>query len=354
MDNAAAVDIPVAPGNTTPEVVGIRRSSTGNFSIQNSETKPIPNYLRVRALTGSCHDFCKYGMRRHDVETKSEMYRRHAKTAKSTLHKEKLVNKDAEKKVPTNTNSVSVSAKHTGDSKLKLPSTQTPGSTNRQNGGNKPGNSILSRKTRVPPTSSPSKAPSLKSRNINIPKKVPKLENKKSETEKTTDYENVPEKTLFVIDESRSDNQKTDSRAEKSRRMRNENGDGSLRKLEFKKGKLLEIPSESSNCRVLKIRQAKTLNEIPNDKAECKEKNLRKLVSDGCSIGTDDNFSRVVLRPQGVGKKDTSPSLYNSLIKKTASKLVRTRKSRVKALVGAFETVITLQNNKSSRTFRTF
>ncbi|XP_022856231.1 uncharacterized protein LOC111377388 [Olea europaea var. sylvestris] len=350
MDKAAAVDIPVALGNTTPEVVGIIRSSTGtgNFSVQNRKTKPIPNYLRVRALTGSCHDFCKYGMRRHDVETKSEMYRP-AKTAKSTLHKEKLVKKDTEKKVPTNTNSVSVSAKHPGDKKLKLLRTQTPGSTNRQNEGNKTSNSKLSRKTRVPPTSSSSKVPSLKSRNINIPKKVIKLENKKSE-KKTTDYENVPEKTLYVIDESLSDNQKTDSRAEESRRMRNGHLDGSLRKLEFKERELLEIPSESKNCRVLKFRQAKTLNEIPNDEAKCKEKDLRKLVSDGsngCSIGTDDKFSCVVLRPQAVGKKNTSPGLYNSLIKETASKLVQKRKSRVKALVGAFETVITLQEKSS-------
>ncbi|KAL2465226.1 CaM binding domain-containing protein [Abeliophyllum distichum] len=346
MDNVATVDIPMTPGNIKPKVVGIRRNSTGNFGIQNSEPKPIPNYLR--ASTDSCHDFCKYGMRRCDFQIKNEIPRRPAKTAKSTLHKTRLVKKDTEKKVPAYTKSLPVPAKHTGESKLKLLKTQTSshktGSNNRQNGGIKPSNSKLSRKTGVPPTASPSsvKVLSSKSRNVDIPKKVSRLENKNSnKTKKTTDYENVPEKTLYVIelkDESQRENQKTDSRAEKSRRRtRDGNGDCSPRMLEFKRGQLLDIPSESTSCRILEFRKAKTLGENQNEKAD----------------DIDANFCGVVLRPQAVGKKDTYPSLYNSVIQETASKLVQTRKSRVKALVGAFETVITLQDHKSSRTFRT-
>ncbi|KAL2482427.1 uncharacterized protein Fot_43871 [Forsythia ovata] len=349
MDNVAAVDIPMTPGNIRPKDVGIRRNSTGNFGIQNSEPKPIPNYLRASA--DSCHDFCKYGMRRRDFQIKSEIARRPAKTAESTLHKTRLVKKDTEKKVPAYTKSVPVPAKHTGESKLKLLKMQTSslksGSNNRQNGGIKPNNSKLSRKTGVPSTASPSsvKVLSSKSMNVNIPKKVSRLENKNSnkklKTKKTTDYENVPEKTLYVIelkDESHRENQKTDSMAEKSRRRtRDGNGDCSPRMLEFKRGQLLDIPSESTSCRILKFRKAKTLGENQNEKAD----------------DIDANFCGVVLRPQTVGKKDTYQSLYNSVIEETARKLVQTRKSRVKALVGAFETVITLQDNKSSRTFRT-
>jgi hypothetical protein len=40
--------------------------------------------------------------------------------------------------------------------------------------------------------------------------------------------------------------------------------------------------------------------------------------------------------------------LFNNVIEETASKLVETRKSKVKALVGAFETVISLQDKKPS------
>lgn len=48
----------------------------------------------------------------------------------------------------------------------------------------------------------------------------------------------------------------------------------------------------------------------------------------------------VALRHQKTLDKKKSQRLYNNVIEETASKLVKTRKSRVKALVGAFESVI--------------
>ncbi|KAF8661103.1 hypothetical protein HU200_057209 [Digitaria exilis] len=48
----------------------------------------------------------------------------------------------------------------------------------------------------------------------------------------------------------------------------------------------------------------------------------------------------VALRHQKTLEKKKSQRLYNNVIEETASKLVKTRKSRVKALVGAFESVI--------------
>jgi hypothetical protein len=48
----------------------------------------------------------------------------------------------------------------------------------------------------------------------------------------------------------------------------------------------------------------------------------------------------VTLRHQKTLEKKKSQRLYNNVIEETASKLVKTRKSRVKALVGAFESVI--------------
>ncbi|KAL5699418.1 hypothetical protein ACHQM5_030327 [Ranunculus cassubicifolius] len=52
----------------------------------------------------------------------------------------------------------------------------------------------------------------------------------------------------------------------------------------------------------------------------------------------------VVLKRQDVQGKKESPA-YNDVIEETASKLVGKRKSKVKALVGAFETVINLEND---------
>jgi len=48
----------------------------------------------------------------------------------------------------------------------------------------------------------------------------------------------------------------------------------------------------------------------------------------------------VALRHQKTLEKKKSQRLYNSHIEETATRLVKTRKSRVKALVGAFESVI--------------
>ncbi|KAF8090165.1 hypothetical protein N665_0483s0007 [Sinapis alba] len=57
----------------------------------------------------------------------------------------------------------------------------------------------------------------------------------------------------------------------------------------------------------------------------------------------------VVLKHQETQKKRDSGVLwFNNVIEETANKLVETRKSKVKALVGAFESVISLQERKSS------
>jgi hypothetical protein len=50
------------------------------------------------------------------------------------------------------------------------------------------------------------------------------------------------------------------------------------------------------------------------------------------------------------GKKKQNPGLYNNVIEETASKLTELRKSKVKALVGAFETVISLDSPREGAT----
>ncbi|KAL5544561.1 hypothetical protein UlMin_008345 [Ulmus minor] len=72
----------------------------------------------------------------------------------------------------------------------------------------------------------------------------------------------------------------------------------------------------------------------------------RKETNEGKLVGTKTNSEKVVLRHQKVEGKKEVQSLFNNVIEETASKLVETRKSKVKALVGAFETVISLQDNK--------
>lgn len=76
----------------------------------------------------------------------------------------------------------------------------------------------------------------------------------------------------------------------------------------------------------------------------------REVIRGELSGGNKTNSEKVVLRHQNVAGKKEVRSLFNNVIEETASKLVVTRKSKVKALVGAFETVISLQDAKPAAT----
>ncbi|KAK4804152.1 hypothetical protein SAY86_003969 [Trapa natans] len=64
--------------------------------------------------------------------------------------------------------------------------------------------------------------------------------------------------------------------------------------------------------------------------------------------GIKEGSEKVLLRHNHVHEKKDIKVLFNNMIEETASKLVETRKSKVKALVGAFETIISLQDAKPS------
>ncbi|KAG5026394.1 hypothetical protein AAZX31_08G236900 [Glycine max] len=63
-----SVDLPLIPKVTMSSGVALRRHSAGIANSGNNEKKLVPHYLR--ASTGSCHDFCKYG--RKNVEEARE------------------------------------------------------------------------------------------------------------------------------------------------------------------------------------------------------------------------------------------------------------------------------------------
>ncbi|KAB2619909.1 serine/arginine repetitive matrix protein 2-like [Pyrus ussuriensis x Pyrus communis] len=91
------------------------------------------------------------------------------------------------------------------------------------------------------------------------------------------------------------------------------------------------------------------LRSFERDVEGSRRKSLRrKTASDsGLNGSTRTEPERVVLRHQDVkGRKDVQ-KLLNNVIEETASRLVVSRKSKVKALVGAFETVISRQDTKS-------
>lgn len=126
-----------------------------------------------------------------------------------------------------------------------------------------------------------------------------------------------------------------------------EDKDSEAMKLHFRRGKIVDIQSESHGPRRLKFRRGRVLGQNQNPKADGRRSFKKGGVDDEIN-GSKPGSQKVVLRHQDVQGKKDSQVLFNNVIEQTASKLVETRKSKVKALVGAFETVISLQENKPS------
>ncbi|PHT56081.1 hypothetical protein CQW23_04567 [Capsicum baccatum] len=85
---------------------------------------------------------------------------------------------------------------------------------------------------------------------------------------------------------------------------------------------------------------------------ESRDSNIRKRIFkkkgvDGDKSNTTPISGKIVLRQQDVQEKKDVQGLLNNVIKETASKLVEIGKSKAKAFVEAFETVISLHNKPS-------
>lgn len=98
---------------------------------------------------------------------------------------------------------------------------------------------------------------------------------------------------------------------------------------------LAETQIEEDSVRSLKFRRGEVLEENDTD----------------VKTSAITSSEKVVLRHQDVQVKKDGRGLYNTMIKETASKLVEVRKSKVKALVDAFETVISLEEKKTSANY---
>uniref|UniRef100_A0A2P2MZ47 Uncharacterized protein MANES_01G099000 n=1 Tax=Rhizophora mucronata TaxID=61149 RepID=A0A2P2MZ47_RHIMU len=123
--------------------------------------------------------------------------------------------------------------------------------------------------------------------------------------------------------------------------------DGLPEKLCFRRGKVIDIQSENNGPKRLKFRRGKLLGEKQNLKAHARM-SLRRTAAESNANNSKPDSQKFVLRHQDVQKRKDEQGLFNDVIEETASKLAETRKSKVKALVGAFESVIFLQDGKPS------
>ncbi|XP_009411096.2 uncharacterized protein LOC103992912 [Musa acuminata AAA Group] len=117
-------------------------------------------------------------------------------------------------------------------------------------------------------------------------------------------------------------------------------------KLRFRRGKVIESQPESNGPRRLTFRRGRVVAMNGNG-GHVRRKSFRRIVIDDEALKDPDHEApTIVLRHQDMQEKKDAQGLFNNVIEETASKLVESRKSKVKALVGAFETVISLQDKK--------
>lgn len=115
-------------------------------------------------------------------------------------------------------------------------------------------------------------------------------------------------------------------------------------KLNFRRGKVIQVHTDNNTPIRLKFRRGRILLGNKDSVANVKKNVKKKGVADDKDVA-DPSSKKVVLRHQDVQDKKIDPGLLNNVIEETASKLVESRISKVKALVGAFETVISLQES---------
>ncbi|KAK3226025.1 hypothetical protein Dsin_005887 [Dipteronia sinensis] len=119
----------------------------------------------------------------------------------------------------------------------------------------------------------------------------------------------------------------------------------SVQKLTFRKGKVIELQQEDNTPRRLKFKQRLLGG---NQNVEGDDASRDRVITsvekkEDCSKEasvTKTESKKVVLRRRDVKGGTNSCSLCNNVIEETVSKLVKTRASKVKALVGAFESLI--------------
>ncbi|KAJ6672527.1 hypothetical protein OIU85_013826 [Salix viminalis] len=108
---------------------------------------------------------------------------------------------------------------------------------------------------------------------------------------------------------------------------------------------------ENRTSKGLRFRR-RALNDGQMGEVDTRKNNLKNKEVCGSEANiTKMESEKVVLRHKDVQEKKIVQSLLNNLIEETACKLVENRKSKVKALVSAFETVISLQDSTTSSTF---
>ncbi|PHT28508.1 hypothetical protein CQW23_31890 [Capsicum baccatum] len=121
--------------------------------------------------------------------------------------------------------------------------------------------------------------------------------------------------------------------------------DSALVKMKFRRGKIVDLQQKTSSPRRLTFRWGRHVGETQDNNT--RKRIFKKKGFDGDKSNTIPISGKIILRHQDVQEKKDVQCLLNNVIEETTGKLVETGKSKVKDLVGAFETVISLHNKPS-------
>lgn len=124
--------------------------------------------------------------------------------------------------------------------------------------------------------------------------------------------------------------------------------DPTVMKLKFKRGKIINPQPKIVSPQRMRFRQGTSAGDNQSGGGGPMRRSYRRRSTNGDKKEPVSAPVKVVLKHQEIEMKKDMQVLFNNVIQETASKLVETRKSKVKALVGAFETVISLQESKPS------
>ncbi|PHT56083.1 hypothetical protein CQW23_04569 [Capsicum baccatum] len=116
-------------------------------------------------------------------------------------------------------------------------------------------------------------------------------------------------------------------------------------KMKFRRGKIVDLQQETSSPRRLTFRWGRHVGESQD--SNTRKRIFKKKGVDGDKVNTIPISGKIILRHQDMQQKKDVQGLLNNVIEETTSKLVEIGKSKVKALVGDFETVISLHNKPS-------
>ncbi|PHT90557.1 hypothetical protein T459_05670 [Capsicum annuum] len=158
-------------------------------------------------------------------------------------------------------------------------------------------------------------------------------------------YTSSSKKLLHIAEsETIGKNQKKTLRKGKTG-VSNDNNSSAV-KLKFRRGKIVDLQQETCSPRRLTFRWGRHVGESQD--SNIRKRIFKNKVVDGDKSNTIPISGKIILRHQDVQEKKDVQGLLNNVIEETASKLIETGKSKVKALVGDFETVISIHNKPSA------